>query len=171
LPAISPRLGGRPAGIVFIRHDFFGCACKKQKDRPKADLPTINFRSQDGARATEPSASPIHWSCKLFSNRGSTPMRTLLVVFLTSMIASTAIAQVNMQYNGQYSGQYSGQANGRVDGRGSKNEGLPPSAADKGGITENVSPTDCAELQTLNPNVRPRMQDRIGRACDYQYPP
>ncbi|HZS53031.1 MAG TPA: hypothetical protein VFA65_01405 [Bryobacteraceae bacterium] len=102
-------------------------------------------------------------------------MKILLLVFLTSLIASATNAQVNMQYsgqyNGQYSGQYSGQANGRVDGRGSKNEGLPPSAADKGGITENVSPNDCAELQTLNPNVRPRMQDRIGRACDYQYPP
>jgi hypothetical protein len=34
--------------------------------------------------------------------------------------------------DGQYSGQWSGQVNPRVDGRPSRNEGLPPSAADKG---------------------------------------
>jgi hypothetical protein len=101
-------------------------------------------------------------------------MKTLFAAVLTGMFVSSALAQVNMQYdgqaNGQWSGQYSGQVDPRVDGRASRNEGLPPSAADKGGgIYENpVYASDCAELQTLNPDARPAMQRRLGRACAQQ---
>ena len=99
-------------------------------------------------------------------------MKTLLVAALISGAASSAAAQVNMQYNGQYNGQYSGQYNGQIDGRASKNEGLPPSAAHKGRtVYQGLSPNDCAEAQKLNPYIRPRMQARVDRACDEQYPP
>ena len=93
-------------------------------------------------------------------------MRTLLVAFLAGTMGSTALAQVNLQYNGRYNGQYSG----RVDGRGSKNEGLPPSAGDTARINESISQGDCDTLQTLNPSIRPGMQGRILRACEEQYP-
>jgi hypothetical protein len=76
--------------------------------------------------------------------------------------------QYDGQANSQWSGQYSGLVDLRVDGRASRNEGLPPAAADKGGYENPVSADDCAELQTLNPDTRPRMQRRLGRACDQQ---
>ncbi|MDT7812853.1 MAG: hypothetical protein QOJ42_2769 [Acidobacteriaceae bacterium] len=101
-------------------------------------------------------------------------MKPLFAAILAGMVGSSALAQVNMQYdgqaNGQWSGQYSGQVDPRVDGRASRNEGLPPGAADKGGgIYDNpVNASDCAELQTLNPDARPAMQRRLGRACAQQ---
>jgi hypothetical protein len=98
-------------------------------------------------------------------------MKTLFAVVLAGMF-SPALAQVDLQYDGQansqWSGQYNGQVDLRVDGRASRNEGLPPAAADKGGYENPVSADDCAELQTLNPDTRPRMQRRLGRACDQQ---
>ena len=86
--------------------------------------------------------------------------------FITSV--ATSFAQVNMQYDGQANGQYSGQVDPRVDGRASRNEGLPPSAADKAtGIYQSpVDPNDCAELQALNPDARVRAQRHIARECN-----
>jgi hypothetical protein len=73
------------------------------------------------------------------------------------------------QYSGQYSGQISDQYNGRVDGRASHNEGLPPSAADKGnGRFDNpIDPRDCVEVDSLRPDARPGWQARVRSACDY----
>jgi hypothetical protein len=99
-------------------------------------------------------------------------MKTLFAAVLAGIFVPSAFAQVNMQYDGQadgqWSGQYSGQVDPRVDGRASRNEGLPPSAADKGGYENPVYESDCAELQNLNPDARPAMQRRLGRACDQQ---
>lgn len=101
-------------------------------------------------------------------------MKILLAAVLAGTFSSCAFAQVNMQYdgqaNGQWSGQYSGQVDPRVDGRASKNEGLPPAAADKGNrLYENpVYGSDCAELQDLNPDARVAMQRRLARTCDQQ---
>lgn len=72
------------------------------------------------------------------------------------------------QSNGQYSGQWYGQVNPRVDGRPNRNEGLPPSAADKDNrrFDNPIDPGDCAEAEMLNPDARPGWQRRVGRACD-----
>jgi len=50
-----------------------------------------------------------------------------------------------------------------VDGRASHNEGLPPSAADKGnGRFDNpIYPGDCLEAQSLKPDARPGWQARV----------
>ena len=74
---------------------------------------------------------------------------------------------VSGQYSDQYSGQYSGQYDSRVDGRASRNEGLPPSAADKGnGRFDNpIYPGDCAEAELLKPDARPGWQARVYDAC------
>jgi hypothetical protein len=70
------------------------------------------------------------------------------------------------QYSGQYSGQYFGQYSGRVDGRGSHNEGLPPSAADKAGpFTYSINPSDCAEVDAIAPDARRGWQARVRSAC------
>lgn len=98
-------------------------------------------------------------------------MRVLGAIVLCGLLVSPAAAQVNMQYdgqsNGQYSGQYSGQVDLRVDGRANRNEGLPPSAADKGnGRFQNpITVDDCVEAQQLNPDARPGWQRRVNRAC------
>ncbi len=54
-----------------------------------------------------------------------------------------------------------------VDGRASHNEGLPPSAADKGnGRFDNpIYPGDCAEVDSLKPDARPGWQARVYNAC------
>jgi hypothetical protein len=98
-------------------------------------------------------------------------MKTLFAIAVAGMLASSAFAQVNMQYDGQANGQYSGQVDPRVDGRASRNEGLPPSAANKAtGLYQSpINPDDCAELQALNPNARSRAQRRIERQCDEEY--
>jgi hypothetical protein len=71
--------------------------------------------------------------------------------------------------SGQYSGQYSGRYNGRVDGRVSRNEGFPPSAADKYfhtyAVPIPVDPIDCIEVESFAPDVRPYWQSRIRYAC------
>jgi hypothetical protein len=94
-------------------------------------------------------------------------MRVLSTVVLCGLLASPAAAQVNMQYDGQSNGQYSGQVDPRVDGRANRNEGLPPSVADKGnGRFQNpVTVDDCVEVQQLNPDARPGWQRRVNRAC------
>jgi len=70
--------------------------------------------------------------------------------------------------DGQYSGQWSGQVDPRVDGRASRNEGLPPSAADKDNrrFDNPIDPGDCAEAEMLKPDARPGWQRRVGRACE-----
>lgn len=97
-------------------------------------------------------------------------MRTQAVIVLAGIIVSPAIvsAQVNMRYDPQANGQYSGRVDTRVDGRASRNEGLPPSAADKGyGKYENpIRPSDCWEVQAMNPNARRSWQRRVERACN-----
>jgi hypothetical protein len=72
------------------------------------------------------------------------------------------------QWYGQYSGQWDGQVDSRVDGRASRNEGLPPSAADKDNrrFDNPIDPGDCAEAEMLNPDARPGWQRRVGRACE-----
>jgi hypothetical protein len=106
-----------------------------------------------------------------FLHRGITGdlhMKTLFAAVVVGMLTSSALAQVNMQYDGQANGQYSGQVDTRVDGRPNRNEGLPPSAADKAtGLYESpINPSDCAELQALNPDARVRAQRRIERECN-----
>jgi hypothetical protein len=95
-------------------------------------------------------------------------MKTLFATIVVGMLTSSALAQVNMQYDGQVNEQYSGQVDTRVDGRPNRNEGLPPSAADKetGLYQSPVNPNDCAELQALNPNARVHAQRRIARECN-----
>jgi len=72
------------------------------------------------------------------------------------------------QSNSQYSGQWSGQVDSRVDGRASRNEGLPPSAADRDNrrFDNPIDPGDCAEAEMLKPDARPGRQRRVGRACE-----
>jgi hypothetical protein len=67
----------------------------------------------------------------------------------------------------QSNGQYSGQVDERVDGRGSHNEGLPPSAADKSNRTFDnpLNASDCAEASSLAPDARPGYQARVQDAC------
>jgi hypothetical protein len=69
-----------------------------------------------------------------------------------------------VQYSGQFSTQY---YNGRVDGRPNRDEGLPPSAADKGNRTFDnpIDPQDCAEVEMLKPDARPGWQARVREAC------
>jgi hypothetical protein len=71
------------------------------------------------------------------------------------------------QANGQYSGQSNGQVNPRVDGRGSHNEGLPPSAADRdnGTFDNPISQSDCAEVDAIAPDVHRGWQGRVRAAC------
>jgi hypothetical protein len=74
-------------------------------------------------------------------------------------------------YSGQSNSQYSGQSNGqvdlRVDGRGSRNEGLPPSAADRSNRTVDnpVAASDCTEVNSISPDARPDWQARVRSAC------
>jgi hypothetical protein len=99
----------------------------------------------------------------------------VLSVLMTVAVSSASAQQLGRPQDGFYSGQqdgfYSGQVNGqvdlRVDGRASKNEGLPPSAADKSyGIFENpLNAYDCVEVQALKPDARPGYQARVREAC------
>jgi hypothetical protein len=68
---------------------------------------------------------------------------------------------VSLQYSGQYSGQY----NGRVDGRVNRQEGFPPSAADKRAFTNFGDPRDCVEVTFFAPDARTRWQSRLSREC------
>jgi hypothetical protein len=98
------------------------------------------------------------------------------LAFLTMQGASPLAAQNEGRpqdgfYSGQSNGQSGGQSNGqideRVDGRANKNEGLPPSAADKanGKFDNPVSQQDCNEVDALNPDARPGYQARVRAAC------
>jgi hypothetical protein len=71
------------------------------------------------------------------------------------------------QSNGQYSGQSNEQVDPRVDGRANKNEGLPPSAADKANRTFDnpVNQDDCAEVNAMAPDAHPGWQARVRAAC------
>jgi len=71
------------------------------------------------------------------------------------------------QANGQYSGRADRQSNGRIDGRPSRNEGLPPSAADRSNSTIDnpVAATDCIEVNAIAPDARPGWQSRVRDAC------
>jgi hypothetical protein len=71
------------------------------------------------------------------------------------------------QSNGQYSGQSNGQVDLKVDGRGSRKEGLPPSTADRSNRTVDnpVAASDCAEVNSISPDVRPGWQARVRTAC------
>ena len=70
--------------------------------------------------------------------------------------------------DGFYSGQVNGLVDERVDGRANKNEGLPPSAADKANRTFDnpLNRDDCAEVDTLKPDARPGWQFRVRSECD-----
>jgi hypothetical protein len=71
------------------------------------------------------------------------------------------------QSNGRYSGQSKGQVSERIDGRGNKNEGVPPSAADKDHQTYvNPAPASaCSELNSISPDARPGWEGRTRAAC------
>jgi hypothetical protein len=91
-----------------------------------------------------------------------------LVVALTCCAWSSAMAQQEgRQQDGFYSGQVNAQIDERVDGRANKNEGLPPSVADKGNRAYDnpVRPDDCAEVDAQKPEARPGWQARVRAAC------
>jgi hypothetical protein len=90
----------------------------------------------------------------------------ILSILIVSQLSVSA-QQVGRPQDGFYSGQSNGQVDARVDGRASKNEGLPPSAADRGNSTFDnpISANDCVEVEALNPNVRPGYQVRVREAC------
>ena len=101
------------------------------------------------------------------------PMAVTLLALLLDPAAAQDVGRpqdgfYSGQSNSQYSGQWSGQVDPRVDGRGSRNEGLPPSAADKDNwrFDNPIDPGDCAEAEMLNPDTRPGWQRRVGRACE-----
>ena len=100
------------------------------------------------------------------------PMAVMLLALLVSPARAQDVGRpqdgfYSGQSNGQYSGQWDGQVDSRVDGRANRNEGLPPSMADKGnGRFDNpIDPRDCAELDMLNPDARPGWQERVRSAC------
>jgi hypothetical protein len=69
--------------------------------------------------------------------------------------------------DGFYSGQVNGQVDERVDGRTNRNEGLPPSAADKANRTfgNPINQDDCVEVSAIAPDTRPGWQARVRAAC------
>jgi hypothetical protein len=100
------------------------------------------------------------------------PMRLLgklsLAVTLACCAWSSLMAQQEgRQQDGFYSGRANAQVDERVDGRANKNEGLPPSVADKGNRTYDnpIRPDDCAEVDALRPEARPGWQARVRAAC------
>ena len=99
-------------------------------------------------------------------------MRLFRKLRLAAALACCAWSPVMAQQEGsQQDGFYSGHANAqideRVDGRANKNEGLPPSVADKGNRAYDnpVRPDDCAEVDALRPQARPGWQARVRAAC------
>jgi len=77
--------------------------------------------------------------------------------------AAQEYARIQVQYVDQY-------YNGRIDGRPNHNEGLPPSAADKGNrIYDNpIGADDCREVEMFAPDARPGWQARVWAACGEQ---
>jgi hypothetical protein len=87
------------------------------------------------------------------------------------VLASPALAQnEGRPQDGFYSGQSNGQVDERVDGRASRNEGFPPSVADRNNrVKENpISQSDCAEVDAFAPDARPGWQARVRAACPQQ---
>jgi hypothetical protein len=82
--------------------------------------------------------------------------------------AAQEYGRLQVQYVDQFYDGYVDQFyNGSIDGRPNHNEGLPPSAADKGnGIYDNpVAADDCREVEMFAPDARPGWQARVGAAC------
>jgi hypothetical protein len=85
-----------------------------------------------------------------------------------ALVALPVLAPSGAQEYGRLQVQYVDQFyNGRIDGRPNHNEGLPPSAADKGNrIYDNpIDPQDCREVEMLAPDARPSWQARVRAAC------
>ena len=98
--------------------------------------------------------------------------RAALILSIMIMSVSSAAAQQPARpqdgfYSGQSNGQADAQVDARVDGRANRNEGLPPSAADKDNRRyENpLNAYDCVEVESLKPDVRPGYQARVREAC------
>jgi hypothetical protein len=96
-------------------------------------------------------------------------MKTLKIFAVAiALVAFPVLAPSVAQEYGRLQVQYVDQFyNGRIDGRPNHNEGLPPSAADKGnGIYDNpIDPQDCREVEMLAPDARPGWQARVREAC------
>ena len=96
-------------------------------------------------------------------------MRSTALVLLVLATSSSSVfaQQLGRPQDGFYSGQANGQVDLRVDGRASKNEGFPPSAADKNNsaVENPVNAYDCVEVDAFRPDVRPFYQERIREAC------
>lgn len=92
---------------------------------------------------------------------------TFVGALLLSSLSPLLAQQEGRPQDGFYSGQSNGQVDERVDGRPNKNEGLPPSAADRGNrLHQNpINADDCAEVDALKPDVRPGYQARVREAC------
>jgi hypothetical protein len=91
-------------------------------------------------------------------------------VILLALLASLTYAsaqQLGRPQDGFYSGQSNGQVDLRVDGRAGRNQGLPPSAADKANraFDNPLNAYDCVEVEALKPDARPRYQARVRSAC------
>lgn len=92
----------------------------------------------------------------------------LVLAILISSVNSGLAQQLGRSQDGFYSGQSNGQVDERVDGRPNKNEGLPPSAADKDNrLYQNpLGTSDCGEVDALKPDARPMYQDRVRSDCE-----
>lgn len=92
---------------------------------------------------------------------------TFVGALLLSSLSPLLAQQEGRPQDGFYSGQSNGQVDERVDGRPNKNEGLPPSAADRGNrLHQNpINADDCAEVDALKPDARPGYQARVREAC------
>ena len=101
-------------------------------------------------------------------------------LFAFSGLAPSVAQQYGREYgkrpqdgfsSGQYrAGQYSGQCDGRLDDRCQRqDEGLPQKAQPIRTIERSgnpISSQDCAEVDSLNPDVRPGWQARVRAACN-----
>src|ERR1700722_3741491 len=101
------------------------------------------------------------------------PMAAILLALLVGPVGAQEVGRsqdgfYSGESDGQYSGQRSGQVDPRVDGRPNRNEGLPPSAADKDNrmFDNPIDSGDCAEAEMLNPDARRGWQRRVGSACE-----
>jgi hypothetical protein len=162
---IGSKLLGGPGGEGFAIHSDIGNTIEEDPLK----------RFDRVSEASEPPSIGI----VLPLGRGGTTMKALIVsIAAVALIAASSplFAQgygrpqdgfSSQQYSGRYDGQVSLQYIGRVDGRGSRHEGLPPSAADKYNRTyENpISASDCVEVDSFAPSARPGWQARIRNAC------
>jgi hypothetical protein len=101
------------------------------------------------------------------------PMAVTLLVLLVGPVAAQEVGRsqdgfYSGESDGQYSDQWSGQVDPRVDGRPNRNEGLPPSVADRDNrqFDNPIDPGDCAEAEMLNQDARRGWQRRVGSACE-----